>query len=436
MTSSSSSRAPALQGDEAVMSHESPLRRRDFLVGFATAQYQDSGAVNCPTNNWSDLNGGFERVPGAIAGEPADATSFSGRSCDSWNNIVRDIGLLKSAGANAYRFSIEWSRVQPSPSTFDGAVIAHYHELLDALLAAGITPMVTLLHFTVPMWFQRLGAFERSTNIPIFVAFAARMFEEYHSKVRWWCTINEPAVLALSGYILGQHAPGHKGRFVQAKEVILTQLAAHCEVYARIKRMPGGSGALVGIVHNALTFESTAAWLAPASVACRILTNLCHVTVTNYFAREGRGLADFWGLNFYSRALISWSFQPIALPGEVLTSVGWATNPASFYRAIKDASLLGLPIVITENGMPEEPGKQLQVDFMRQYLPQLIRAMNEGVDVRGYFWWTLISNFEWNLGFMKTGFGLWGFDPKTGAIEPNQPAIDYFRAAFEKSATT
>lgn len=114
-----------------------------------------------------------------------------------------------------------------------------------------------------------------------------------------------------------------------------------------------------------------------------------------------------------------------------MTPVGWATNPASFYRALVTHSVFGCPIIITENGMPGTA--EAQVDFMRSYLPTLIRAMHEGIDVRGYFWWTLISNFEWNLGFMANGFGLWKFNPSTGVIEPNQPAIDYFRAAFEKT---
>lgn len=259
--------------DVMVFSPHSPLRRADFLHGFAISEYQNSGSEACPNNNWAQ---DFETRPGAIQGN-----NRSGKSCDSWNNIERDIALLKEAGANALRFSLEWSRLEPEEGVYSAEAITHYHAMLDALLGAGITPMVTLLHFTMPMWFVRVGGFEKQENISKFVDFTRRMFEEYKAKVNLWCTINEPGVAGISGYIAGVHWPGLKGRFLAAKQIVTNLLLAHASVYKALKALPGGAEVRIGIVHNALKFESTTSW-TPVSALCGYLTTLTHESVMEF----------------------------------------------------------------------------------------------------------------------------------------------------------
>ena len=208
-----------------------------FIWGTATAAHQVEG--NC-TNNWSEFEKGTkdDGHPNIKDGQQ------SGIACDHWNRYPEDIKLIKKLGVSHYRFSVEWSKIQPSQDIFDEGAINHYSKMIDTLLENDIVPVLTLHHFTHPIWFDRLGAFEKEENINIFVSFCERVFKEYSSKVDYWCTINEPAVVATQGYFSGRFPPGKKDSDLSAVvlknflEKILLKLKEEVWFYQNLQKIP------------------------------------------------------------------------------------------------------------------------------------------------------------------------------------------------------
>jgi beta-glucosidase len=183
----------------------------DFLWGTATAAHQVEG--NCNNNNWSNWETSI----------PSHDYSFlhskqpAGSACEHWTRYPEDIKLMKELGVNAYRFSVEWSKIEPQPGEFNQNALTHYSTVIDSLISKGITPMITLHHFTNPIWFEELGAFEREENIQYFVRFSQKIFEEYSDRVIYWCTINEPAVYTVQGYFTGIFPPEKQNIRLAAK---------------------------------------------------------------------------------------------------------------------------------------------------------------------------------------------------------------------------
>jgi len=199
-----------------------------FLWGTATAAHQVEG--NCTNNNWAR----WEQQRHADGRPTIRGEQKAGSACDHWNRVDEDIALMKELGVNAYRFSIEWSKLEPVQGQWNAEAEAHYREELQKLHAAGIVPFVTLYHFTHPIWFDELGAFEKAANLPIFTAFCVRAFTAFGDLVRYWCTINEPEVLASTSYFRGDFPPG-KQDWHLAGTVLKNLCEAHVQVYYAIK---------------------------------------------------------------------------------------------------------------------------------------------------------------------------------------------------------
>ena len=193
----------------------------DFMWGVATASHQIEGGN---TNNWTR----FE--PNSKSGQ------LSGDACDHWNRKEQDIELITNLNVTHYRFSLEWSRIEPEMGIWDEDAIAWYSDLVDRLLERGIQPMVTLHHFTNPLWWEDLGAFEKESNIIYWIRFSSKMFEVLSDRVEWWCTINEPAVYASMGYVLGEFPPGQRS-FKKTRQVSLNLMRAHARCYHTLKSM-------------------------------------------------------------------------------------------------------------------------------------------------------------------------------------------------------
>jgi beta-glucosidase len=211
-----------------------------FLWGVASAAHQVEGG--CTNSNWARWEEGLDARTGA-------PRPRAGAACEHWERFHEDIALMKSLGLTSYRFSLEWSKIEPRPGEYDAEAIAHYHAVLDALHAAGITPMITLFHFSLPRWFEELGAFEVESNTGYFVQFCRKAFEEYAPKCGLWCTVNEPEVYVEGGYCSGKFPPCKQD--VQLAAIVLRNLLeAHVLVYTALKEMPGGQQAEVGIVKD------------------------------------------------------------------------------------------------------------------------------------------------------------------------------------------
>ncbi|KAJ1623180.1 glycoside hydrolase superfamily, partial [Pavlovales sp. CCMP2436] len=411
-----------------------------FLWGTASAAHQVEGG--CTNNNWAR----WEETADAKSGLPRPRAA---NACEHWTRYREDIALMKQLGMTSYRFSIEWSKIEPSPGVYDAEALAHYHEVLDALHEAGIEPMLTLFHFTIPKWFEELGGFEVESNSGYFVAFAQRVFSEYSSKCKLWCTINEPEhPFSGPNYVQGLYSVKCKlwCTITEPEDVNLAAivmrnlLEAHILVYHALKQSPGGQQAQVGIVKDVFQFEPYNA-LSPLDIAAAaIVDNVMNESILR-FLRTGHfffwmpgqvrlsrtntrapSSYDFIGLNYYSHyhvrvklptATAAHPFELVHLPREeaLMTDLPYPLFPEGFYHALVRVGKLGKPVYVTESGIADARDDR-RAQHLRRYLYAMSCAIADGVDVRGYYHWTLMDNFEWAEGW-NAKFGLYACDPKT-----------------------
>lgn len=398
----------------------------NFLWGVATAAHQVEG--DCTQNNWWAWE--HSKTP---QGESRIKTGeTSGNACEHWNRYGEDIEHIVELGCNAYRFSIEWSKVEPAENQFDQAALDHYKAVIRALRQQGIEPMVTLHHFTNPVWFEKLGAFQKKKNIPYFVRFAEKVFDELQDQVTYWCTINEPSVYATMGYFRGEFPPG-KRNIRKTGMVLKNLLEAHVQVYVALKKHTGGTEAKIGLVKNLTQFDPVHRNSLPDWIVARTLHNAFNTSVLRFlktgrfrFSLLGTTLVrhhnqnapksnDFIGLNYYSHFNVKFSFTKGFTfqlhKDDVPTDMGYAIYPEGIYRALHETAHLGLPIIITENGIADKRDDRRFL-FIRTYLYAVSRAIEEGVDVRGFFYWSLMDNFEWAEGYAMK-FGLYAVNFET-----------------------
>jgi beta-glucosidase len=374
---------------------------KNFVWGTATAAHQVEG--NCSNNNWC----AFEKT--------GKVKHLSGLACNHWELYPLDIQLIKDLGFNAYRFSIEWSKIEPQQGVYDKSAVEHYHNVIDALINAGIEPMVTLHHFTEPIWFDALGGFERTENIDIFVKFCTFVFEEYHTKVKKWCTINEPSIYSMMGYFLGVFPPGVEN-LTLALHVQRNLLEAHVRVYYALKSLPGGSEAQIGIVHNLLQTDPYSKWNPLLWILSYYTDMTMNEGILRFFKtgvysvkvpfvvsvihenKRATHSLDFIGLNYYSNVFVTISGMNrlldivMARNGDEVTDMNYALYPEGIYRALHRVKHLNVPIYITENGVADA-ADTLREKWIRRYLYAISQAIKDGIDVRGYFYWSLLDNF-------------------------------------------
>ncbi len=400
-----------------------------FLWGTATAAHQVEGGNR---NDWSR----FEEQEGRIArGER------SGKAVDHWNRMGEDVALMKDLKANAYRFSVEWSRVEPEEGRWDDASFARYADLLGLLREGRITPMVTLLHFSLPQWLADRGGV-RAADFPLrFAHFASEAARRLGPEVELWCTINEPNVQMYLGYVEGIWPPARKSP-AEAAEAFAGLLRAHALGAAAIRR--NDPGAQVGVAQNLILFEPSSRLSVPDWVAARgaaeafdwafydsIQAGRIKLSAPGFPTLdeplpELLGSADYFGANYYRRDLVR--FAPTApgvvqiLPGPgPRNDLGWETHPEGLLRLVREAyGRYRLPIYVTENGMADALGAA-RPSYLRSHAYALTRAIGEGIPVKGYFHWTLMDNFEWTFGFAPR-FGLYRVEPVTLARIPTPGA--------------
>lgn len=360
--------------------------------------------------------------------------------------------MKQDFNVNTFRFSVAWDRIEPQEGVFSDEALQHYNDEVDALLAAGITPMITLHHFAHPVWFEDKGGFEKEENIAYFVRFSKKVFEVLGHKVPLWCTINEPGIFVFQGYLPLNcvYPPGYAhGRslfdsdaFRMGAKVLRNMMQAHTEVYRVLKSMPGGDVAQIGLVHQYLKFFSYTCWnpiekimgmkvndLISQSVLDFLKTGTFSYssyfsTLAHYEAPQGK-ISDFVGLNYYSRVIVEmkWTnllaldFKNVVGPScykdEVMTDMPYAIYPQGLYYAIVDFSKTNLPIYITENGIADRDSNDWRrAKWIAEYLKMVSLALEDGYDVRGLYYWTLTRNFEWNTGWAQC-FGVYDVNFET-----------------------
>lgn len=381
-----------------------------FYWGCATSSHQVEG--NCRNNHWW----AWEQEGGHIR----DGTT-SGIACDHYNRFEEDFALARELGHNAHRLSIEWSRIEPQEGRWDEKEVEHYRRVVESLHRHGLTPFVTLHHFTNPLWFEEQGGWLNPRAPELIARYAGYMARALGDAVPFWLTINEPMVVAGACYIAGMHPPA-KRDVALGMQAARHLLIAHARMYQAIREW-APHRPLIGPVLN-LT------WVEPASETeeDRQAADLFDRFWNGYFlegvrrgtigppvgvGEEVEGLLGSWdliGLNYYSRARIRRGQPPMGIeqvpppPDAERSTMGWEVFPEGLYRCLKRLAPYGRPIYITENGIGTDDDEQ-RCRYIVRHLRQVHRALAEGVDVRAYLHWTFTDNFEWAEGFRQK-FGL------------------------------
>ncbi len=444
---------------------------KGFLMGSATASFQiESGNANTDWGAWASLPGKIKN-----GDKPDDGP-------DALAHIDEDVASLTGTSQNAYRFSFEWGKLYPTRAAFDAdtpdpAVLAKYTELVQKLRAAKITLMLTLSHFTLPLWLadpRVKGPFgwELPETVPAFAGYCERIAKRFGKDVDLWATINEPIVAPLGGYIQGGFPPGLTLEVDRALAVAKAEARGHARCYDAIKKADtidadgDGKPAIVGpVIHqrDVLPRDPSDADDRAAADRVRYVNNLwfANAVVQGDFDDDFDGKldgpndkkadpelanrADFLGVNYYT-AMEAASAGGVVLPrvNAVIkadhlestrpkTDFHWDIHPGGFATVLDEVARYKLPVYVTENGIADSADVN-RARFLAEHLFELGYAMQRGLDVRGYFHWSLIDNFEWNSGFCPR-FGLVAFDTKTKTRKLRK-SVDTFTRIIQAGKVT
>ncbi len=391
---------------------------QQLLMGSATAATQiEGGDIHSNWYQWS------------LMGKIADGGS-SIVAADHYNRYEEDIQIMKEMNHEVYRMSIEWSRIEPQKGVWSQEGMDHYIDEISKLKAAGISPLVTLHHFSHPQWFEEMGQWTHKESVKLFGRFVQKVIDIIGDQVSDYCTINEPNVFVNDTFLDGKYPPGKKDDIKSYFKASRNMILAHLSCYERIHKIRKSKGHTDTKVGIALHFAHMEA--KENSIRSKLSKSMMDYSFHQLFLNgmveghltfpigsgypKGKGqFCDFIGVNYYSRHLIYPNNNPATLFGEVrfeeslpeekLNDLGWEIYPEGLYEVIKkNYEKYGLPIYITENGIPDEEDSK-RSRFIYEHLYQVCRLIEEGVDVQRYYYWSLLDNLEWNDGYYPR-FGL------------------------------
>lgn len=371
-----------------------------FEWGVATAAHQIEGG------NWNNDWWEFEHAPGTPCAEP------SGDACDSYHRYEEDADLVASLGLRSYRFSVEWSRVEPEDGEISGAALGHYRRCCEALRERGVDPVVTFHHFTSPRWIARAGGWEQPETARRFGRFCEVTAGALAGLMARACTIDEPNVVAWAGWLAGVFPPGRQRDRDGRRRANDTFVEGHRLAVDAIR------GAAPGVPVG-LTL-SMSDYVAVDGGEARLEQIRRRMEDQFLEATEGD---DFLGVQTYSRSRIGPDGALGPEPGVPVLTMGYELWPQALEATLRRAwSFTGgrVPLLVTENGIGTDDDGQ-RVGFVRDALAGVLRALRDGVDVRGYTYWSLLDNFEWTLGYGPR-FGLVAVDRQTFARTPKPSA--------------
>lgn len=389
------------------------MNRETFVWGAATSAHQVEGN-NIHSDWW--------------AWEKSDDRERSGRAANQYECFVDDFALAKTLGHTAHRLSIEWSRIEPMAGQWSMRAVEHYRAVLLALRAQGLTSFVTLHHFTNPQWFVDKGGWESQETAARFAAYVAFVATHLGDLVDFWITINEPIVWAEQSYLEGRWPPQVKS-YLRFRRVVRHLARAHSVAYQEIhRRIPTAE---VGIAQHMIAWRAASRqrWLD------RIVAELYSWWFNHDFFRLTSGTHDFIGVNYYftsTKHVQLWPPKIVTTVGVGLVSdLGWPIDATGLTQVLLEARRYKKPIYITENGVADASDDK-RSDFLRDHIRAVEKAQAAGADVRGYFHWSLLDNFEWDLGFAPR-FGLVAVDFTTQKRTP-RPSAYVFKAIITQAA--
>ena len=471
-----------------------PAGKGSFRFGVATAatQIEDQNK----STDW------YLFTEPVSAGGLGKGASFVDNAVDGYTMAVADVALLQALHVDSYRFSMEWARIEPQKGMIDEAALQHYSDLLDALHAAGIRPLVTIHHFSNPVWEDdprdptckngpsdtNLCGFGNPTGGPLVIAALAQhatlLAQRFGDRVDDWGTVNEPINYLLAAYGVGEYPPGKSYVFnllTQFVPVVRDYLSAHIAMYDAIKAADKIDADGDGVAANVGMSLSTNEWVASednmvstaaSDVAAqgRLVYAMNHLWVDSIENGtfdpnldgsgtephpDWKGKIDWLGVQYYARLGVTGEkplipvveltpcFPPFDLgscvppldPSFCVPATSYEYDPAGLYGILTDMGSRWptLPLVVTEGGIATDVGERRAENIVRT-LEQIQRAQQAGVDVRGYYHWSLLDNFEWALGFAPH-FGLYHVDDTTYARTPTLGATVFGSIAGSRTLT-
>jgi len=383
---------------------------KDFLWGAATSSYQvEGGNRNCDWWQWEKRAG----------------KSMSGEACRHYALYEQDFDIAKNLNHNAHRFSIEWSRIEPREGRFSNKELQHYLDVILALKKRGIEPVVTLHHFTNPIWFAKGGGWQDQRSVERYLRYCNFVVRGLTKHVRYWITINEPTIFISHAYLLGAWPPQEKSLLKAAyveEHLVLAHIKAYHLIHKIYKELSYCKPS-VGIAQNVMAFvpcERSLKNRLAAYLRAKVynIGFLERISMGNFLKRMP---LDFIGINYYSRQVVALKqLGKGNLAMDVCekkhhriakNSLGWDIYPKGLYEVLLSLKKYNLPIMITENGICTKDDNQ-RWKYIYDHLKYIHQAIKKGVKITGYLYWSLMDNFEWDKGFAPR-FGIVGIDYKT-----------------------
>lgn len=408
--------------------------REDFLWGASSSAHQVEGNNTNDWTEWEKQNA--QRLLNNLANfnfkSPELQTQaltldnyISGKSANHYELFEEDFQIAKQLNHNAHRLSIEWSRIEPDEGKFNISEIEHYREVLSSLKEKGITPIVTLWHFTVPIWLSKKGGWENSKSVFYFERYAAFVTKELRDLVNIWITINEPEVYAGLAYFYGQRPP-MKRNLLSLIRVTRNLIKAHNKVYETLKKRD--KNLKIGISKHNIYFRP-----ADNKLLNRLLTHVGRFISNDLILKFTNKNSDFIGLNYYFSIKVDFNFKNLSINSiynkdstqkdEKSSDMNWLLNPEGIYYVLKDLRKYKKPIYITECGLADYKDENREW-YIQGCIDNIKKAHNEGVDIRSFIYWSLTDNFEWDFGFWPR-FGLVEVDYSNSKRKIRNSAITF-----------
>jgi beta-glucosidase len=398
---------------------------KHFLWGVSTSAHQIEGSQHNQWSVWELENARTLATKSSFQYEDLESWErikkqaknpdnyVSGKAANHYELFSHDFDLARKLNLNAWRFSIEWSRLQPNgPEDWNPDAVRHYKRYVSEMKRRGLEPVVTLFHFTLPVWFAEMGGFEKRSNVKHFVSFADRILDELGPSVKFVITVNEPEVYAIESYYRG-HWPPQVQSLKRTRSVLNNLAYAHNKVsdmaHAKSRRFK------VSIAKNsAFVFPGDDAWLSVRSAA------IMQYVQDDYFLKKVVKKCDFMGVNYYFSSRI-YGYREHN-PEDHISDLGWDMHPADIELVIERLyEKYKLPIMITENGLADATDEQRKW-WLTQTLLALSKVISHKIPVIGYLHWSIIDNFEWDKGFWPR-FGLYEVNYDDFKRTPRRSAV-------------
>lgn len=407
---------------------------KDFYWGASIAAHQVEGGL---INQWTvwELSEANELAKTAkhrlnwvpawdeIKNQAQDPNNYvSGTGVEHYSRYREDFDLVQELNLNAFRFGIEWSRIEPEEGKWDEQAIEYYRKYIKNLQKRGIEPFANIWHWTVPVWFEEKGGFKKRSNVRYFVRFAQKIADEYSNDLKYVITLNEPNVFSTFSYLTGEWPPQERN-FLSLARVYLNLIAAHKRTYKLFKKT--NPKVQIGLAMQLANIQAK----RPHNFIDQFVTKLMRYSWNWWFMYRTKNQQDFIGFNYYFTDYYK-GFRR-ANPNVPLSDMGWYMEPEGLYPLlVRIWAHYKKPIFVTENGVADAHD-QYRSWWLEETIIAMERALSEGVQLKGYFHWSLLDNFEWKYGWWPK-FGLVAVDREHGMKRTVRPSAKWLAGFIEK----